>query len=221
MEQHIVTEVPFAGGLLGKKSIMEQLKPSGNLLLYDRSHRRLVVYIGPAKTGSTTLQTFLAKYANRDSAIAATAMEAWNYLLLQSLLRNLHKKTEKPAILKEVRKEFQGQSSALNLVVASEFLYTNPDQFKHFSEWSNVTTPEIVIHSRTPRFSHLKSLWKQHSQKGKGRPWYGWPFRRFVCSKKTNHFLPDMLSTTFDPIGTARNILHKLKLPVYMMDMAG
>eukprot|EP00980_Cylindrotheca_fusiformis_P020464 scaffold7514_cov67-Cylindrotheca_fusiformis.AAC.4 len=91
----------------------QQPKTSGdnNVLVYDKSHRRFVVYIGPPKTGSTSLQKFLTMYANRDSNSAAKAMEDWNYPIFFGQpdgIRNLfiHNKRKQ---WKEVKREFQRQ----------------------------------------------------------------------------------------------------------------
>eukprot|EP00980_Cylindrotheca_fusiformis_P003431 scaffold766_cov57-Cylindrotheca_fusiformis.AAC.3 len=204
---------------------MEKLKPSSANVLLDGNHhrRRLVLYIGPPKTGSTTLQTFLAMYANRDSNSAANTMKDWNYPMFFGVRDGIKRSiVNDSAVQKRVENEFRRhQSSALNLVVASEFLLMRSNQYKQFAEWSNVTTPEIVIHSRTPRFAHLQSMWKQQTQGSTKKVWYGWSFRNFICSKFATDFLSAKMSTTLDPIGRAHSILHELKLPVYMMNMAG
>jgi hypothetical protein len=193
--------------------------------------RRLVVYIGPPKTASTSLQRFLANHAGPSKGKREKAFEGWNYPMFmgdKNGIRHIHsidphgKRTL--AAVKAVASTLRGQNPSKNLVVASESLTAyhrilDGRLFEKLSEWTNVAQPEIVIFSRSPRIDHLISIWKQQTLR-KGKKLYGWPFRKYMCSNKAEK-LVRRLGRFANPVGMAHDMVHIYNLPTYVMDMAG
>eukprot|EP00980_Cylindrotheca_fusiformis_P026283 scaffold15718_cov126-Cylindrotheca_fusiformis.AAC.1 len=132
-------------------------------------------------------------------------------------------------IIKKIEAEFKRQPSEKNLVIATEHLIGyqtihNGNIFKMFSKWTNVTTPEIVVHMRSPRTEQLVSLWKQNTQyrsKKTKSKYYGWSFRQFMCSEGSAGVVSKGLRLTLNPIGLADDLIHKHGLPTYVVDMKG
>eukprot|EP00980_Cylindrotheca_fusiformis_P022172 scaffold9072_cov106-Cylindrotheca_fusiformis.AAC.5 len=207
----------------------------------DENKRRLVIYIGPPKTASTTLQTFLAKYASpepkKHKKEAIEAFKDWSYPLFFGRADGLvyyikpsekhTKKTKKtPQYITHVRNEFGRQPRSKNLVVASEYLVYYDIRhkghvFHMFSTWTNISRPEVVVHSRTPRTSQLISLWKQVSQRKHIKDFYDWSFPRFMCSEAPKKSVVQALDILMNPIGLADTLIHKYGLPTYYVDMEG
>eukprot|EP00980_Cylindrotheca_fusiformis_P025433 scaffold13706_cov98-Cylindrotheca_fusiformis.AAC.3 len=192
--------------------------------------RRLVVFIGPPKTGTTSLQEFLFTHSTIEKRSYAKAFKGWNYPNFfnnRAGLREIVKGTDH-RYYKRIRKIFESQKKSLNLVVASENLI-NYDQFLDgkvfhlFSNWTDITTPEIVIHYRRPRIEHVLSIWKQFSQvsHGEEKRFRGCTFQQFVCSEVTKPHLRNAVFRLADPIGVAHDMVQKYKLPTYMIDMEG
>eukprot|EP00980_Cylindrotheca_fusiformis_P030150 scaffold24461_cov108-Cylindrotheca_fusiformis.AAC.2 len=92
-----------------------------------------------------------------------------------------------------------------------------------FSNWTNVPTPEVVVHMRNPRTDQLISAWKQNTQAGnrKQSKYYGWSFRRFMCSESSTRDVSKGLHLALNPIGLADDLVHKQGLPTYVVDMKG
>jgi hypothetical protein len=195
--------------------------------------RRLVVYIGPPKTASTSLQTFLADHAGQSKRRRRKkAFEGWYYPLFmgdKNGIRKLHSPNTSPktaAVTRNaVKKTLRRQDSSVNLVVASESLIAyaqilDDHLFDKLSNWTNVTIPEIVIQSRSPRIDHLISIWKQQTQI-RGKEWHGWSFPQYMCSNRSYQIVRHRIGLFANPIGIAHDMVHKYKLPTYVMDMAG
>jgi hypothetical protein len=188
--------------------------------------RRLVVYIGPPKTGSTSLQSFLAKYA-RKGGKQAKAFEGWQYPMFlgkKSGIRYIQNGYDSPNFVK-IRNEFRRLNPSVNLVVASEYLiyygkFRHDRLFDVLSNWTNVAIPEVVIQSRSPRIDHLISYWKQQTQI-KSRSWYGWSFHQYMCSNVNEAVVTESFGLFVNPIGVAHDMVHKYQLPTYVMDMKG
>jgi hypothetical protein len=189
--------------------------------------RRLVVYIGPPKTASTSLQSFLAKYATKGGK-RAKAFEGWQYPMFlgaKSGIRYILDGYDDPSFGK-IRNEFQRQNTSVNLVVASEYLIyygtmLNGHIFDLLSNWTNVAIPEVVIQSRSPRIGHLISTWKQQTKAVKTRAWHGWSFHQYMCSNVTETVVTERLGHFVNPIGVAHDMVHKYQLPTYVMDIKG
>eukprot|EP00980_Cylindrotheca_fusiformis_P018088 scaffold5807_cov54-Cylindrotheca_fusiformis.AAC.1 len=199
---------------------------------WNKNHedrRRLVVYIGPPKTASTTLQTFLATYASPTSTFRGSAFEDWSYPMFfgrKHAIYRMRTEEKKKGTIKRIRDEFRAQSPSKNLVVASEHLIYFDTMhkgrvFKMFSEWTNISTPEVVVHSRSPRTSQLISLWKQNAQSNPKHPYFKWSFRKFMCANASFVSLSKGLDFMVNPIGVVNGLIQKHGLPTYYVDMEG
>eukprot|EP00980_Cylindrotheca_fusiformis_P018705 scaffold6231_cov108-Cylindrotheca_fusiformis.AAC.1 len=220
---------------------MKKTKTTKQELEENEDKRRLVIYIGPPETGSTTLQTFLANYAgpeqSKDNIDAMEAFKDWSYPMFFGKVDGLvHyikpskkysvKTNGSPKYITDVRDEFRRQSPSKNLVVGSEYLsYFNVkhrgNAFHMFSRWSNISKPEVVVHSRTPRTSQLISYWKQVSQQNHHKEYHNWSFRQFMCSDVSKKNLIPALDMFMNPVGLAKLLVYNYGLPTYFVDMEG
>lgn len=189
----------------------------------------MVVYIGPPKTGSTSLQAFLAKYASNDTKKAAArkspAFKDWNYPSFMNNKQGLKFIDTSNKTHIEIREHLLKQDPAKNLVLASEHLIhydrmLGGKVFDMLSEWTNVEVPEIVLQSRSPRVSHLISNWKQEIHY-KDRFTYKMPFHEIMCSEETEGTVTRWLGQHLNPIGVAHDIIFKHELPIHLMDITG
>jgi hypothetical protein len=189
--------------------------------------RRLVVVIGPPKTASTTLQSFFAQYAsNQRLETKAAVFQNWNYPLfferddgLRELI--LHDEPE--------HRKFRGiqtllleQPPTINLLLVSEYLthaFDDNDALDYLQNWTNAT-PEVVIMYRSPRMSHLISIWKQATQAREHKELHKYSFRDFVCSPEVQETVEVQLSLFANPLGLAQSAVGE-EFPTYLLDMGG
>eukprot|EP00980_Cylindrotheca_fusiformis_P015158 scaffold4189_cov86-Cylindrotheca_fusiformis.AAC.3 len=199
----------------------------------SKKDRRLVVYIGPPKTASTSLQVFLAQYLSPKGKgkRRVEAFKQWNFPMffndkagIKRLVDNTGNKTMR--YVAPIRRTIQNQPKSINLVLASEYLVNynkvlNDRMFQHLAEWAGVDRVEVALQSRSPRIDHLVSIWKQQTQV-KGKLTFGWSFRRYMCSETTTKSANTRLRRFTNPIGLAHDIVYRYKkLPVHVMDMKG
>eukprot|EP00980_Cylindrotheca_fusiformis_P020782 scaffold7759_cov62-Cylindrotheca_fusiformis.AAC.5 len=202
----------------------EKERQHPNLFNDDGSHRRLVLFIGPRKAASTTIQHFLKFHAHQDSNDWVPAFENWSDVRfrLPKAIRFTIPDMKPKNKSEQLRKVLQSQPSSKNVVMAGErILFDNAPSYKTFAEWINVGTPEVVLNSRSPRVSFLQSMWKQLSGMKPQWKYYEWPFRKFVCSKTTTKLLTDKLGGDLNPVGIAYRMVHDYNLPTNIMVMAG
>lgn len=192
------------------------------------SQRRLVVAIGPPKTASTSLQNFLAKYVSRhETGPKVEAFGDWQYPLFfgrDNGINELEKGYDDPQFEK-IQEKIQRLSPSVSLVIASERLisydtWLNGHLWQELSSWTNVATPEIVLISRSPRISHLVSIWKQLTQL-KRKPTYGLSFRDLLCSTNATTTLERRLGNFANPLGVARDLIFSNNLPTHVIDTSG
>lgn len=195
------------------------------------AERRFVVFIGPPKTASTSLEYFLADHVNKkkDGDNTVDAFQSWNYPLFlgyQNGLRELRIGRDPDAARGKIRKTFQKQDPDMNLVVGSEYfiqypIFLNGRLFEVLANWTG-RTPEIVLQSRSPRTSHLISCWKQASQV-KGKPSTGLTFRQMLCNtnKRIESITRRHVSTYVNPLGMALGIIQKYGISTTVLDMTG
>lgn len=185
--------------------------------------RRLVVFIGPPKTASTTLQSFLAKYASNDRPESkATAFDTWNYPLLNGKddggLKDLVLEFEKK---ESTRKEqLLRQPKNVNLVLGTEyliFLHNHTRVLESLQRWTN-TTPEIAIVYRSPRVSHFVSIWKQQTQVWH-KEFYQYSFREWMCRPESQLKVLERLDVVANPLGVAYTSLRYW--PTILVDTSG
>ena len=194
--------------------------------------RRLVIAMGPPKTASTSLQNFLATYMSnnndlREGSSRIDAFSDWHYPLFFDR-DNGFKELEKgydhlgfPVIKNMV----QNVSSSTNLVLASEYLinyktWLDGNLWQELANWTGVVQPELVLVSRTPRTSHLVSIWKQLTQVP-WKPTYGFSFQELICNTEASAPIERGLGTFSNPLGVAHNIIFSDSLPVYVLDSGG
>jgi hypothetical protein len=179
--------------------------------------RRVVVYIGPPKTVSTPLPIMPVQVKGKREK----AFEGWNYHLFMGdkngtrKLHNTSPKTSSNRVCSDW-KELRAARLICKLgggIGISDCLCSNPRR-------SNVVMPEIVIQSRSPRIDHCISIWKQQTQM-RGKEWHGWSFPQYMCSKRSCKIVRHQIDLFADPIGVAHDMVHKYKLPTYVMDMEG
>lgn len=207
------------------------MEPAGN----NNDERRLVMFIGPQKTGSTSLQAFLSKYAYRGSKNWERAFEGWEYPMFfghRDGVKQIFVSKDKSQKLEKVRNKLMNSPSNLNLVVASEYLNvygtlqheeSGKAILEMLSGWASVRIPEIVIHYRSPRLAHLVSVWKQlaFGYVNRKQPFHKSTFHQFMCSKTSEERVLSRLKGPLDPIQLAQTIVHYYQFPVYFVDMAG
>ncbi len=190
--------------------------------------RRLVVAIGPPKTASTSLQNFLAKYVTiRNNRHAVQAFDEWHYPMFfgrDNGFKELEKGYDDPDYVK-IRDLLQRQSPSMNLVLASEYLiryetWLDGRLWKELSNWTGVAKPEIVLISRSPRTSHLISIWKQLTQV-KWKPTYGLSFQELLCNKEVTETMEERLALFANPLGVAHRLISSDNLPTYVIDSGG
>lgn len=191
--------------------------------------RRLVLFIGPPKTASTSLQAFLGKHIGGSSRARKNVFKDWKYPMFFKQNDGLKRIIvgRRPMDMKRIKKVFRKEEKR-NVVVASEYLIhysrlLKGKLFETLSEWTNVSLPEIVIQSRSPRTVHLISLWKQETQpiSHQHEPWYEFSFQQYVCSNVTDKLMTERLRHIINPLGVAHDMVYKYQLPTYFMDMAG
>jgi hypothetical protein len=201
---------------------------SGNHHTSTPPRRRLVVFIGPPKTASTSLQEFFARYANGQNAESSSKVAAfanWNYPMFlgsRNGLKEIRFGPSNKAYL-SIKEKFQRQPIDLNLVVGSEYLVNfeswKENVFSTFKNWTDDNAvPEVVVQYRSPRMSHLISIWKQQTQV-KGKATYGYSFRDWICSGDPS--VNVRLGRLANPLGLVEPLVHKYQLPTYLMDMGG
>jgi hypothetical protein len=187
------------------------------------ANRRLVVFIGPPKTASTTLQSFFSKYAsNSHSNTKASVFQNWNYPFLLKDPNGLKEIRHGPnhSLFWEIQKEILEQPPEINLLLGSEFLiqFETCHTLEYLQNWTNVT-PEVVIMYRSPRMSHFLSIWKQQTKVGR-KEFYGYSFRDFLCSQKTQEKVLEKLSVIANPLGLAKTAVGQ-NWPTFLLDMGG
>eukprot|EP00980_Cylindrotheca_fusiformis_P020039 scaffold7132_cov98-Cylindrotheca_fusiformis.AAC.2 len=92
--------------------------------------RRLVVFIGPPKTGSTSLQEFLFRHSDIEKRSYAKAFKGWTYPDFCNRRDGVSSivKGKNFTYYEQIQTTFRKQKKSLNLVVASEYLI-NYDRF--------------------------------------------------------------------------------------------
>eukprot|EP00980_Cylindrotheca_fusiformis_P002995 scaffold692_cov118-Cylindrotheca_fusiformis.AAC.17 len=124
--------------------------------------------------------------------------------------------------VRQVQKTLSRQLPSDSLVLASEYLHhrgcLNGKAFEAFANWTNISTPEIVINSRRPTASHMISLWKEMTNP-RNRFWPNWSFYRYVCSRKTK--MERKLGLGLNTIGMAYDMVFTHKLPTHFIEMSG
>mmetsp|Transcript_52141 Transcript_52141/g.77848 ORF Transcript_52141/g.77848 Transcript_52141/m.77848 type:complete len:168 (-) Transcript_52141:756-1259(-) len=136
--------------------------------------RRLVVYAGPPKTGSTALQTFFDENAKRMDVMFGN----WSYPKSMMTLCKYEyafigdeKKRDKA---RRSAKLFSHNSAGKNVLLACEgyantYFRDGGYRFAEALQWMNISIDlvEYVLHYRTPRVDHFLSSYMQKTLRTK------------------------------------------------------
>ena len=147
--------------------------------------RRFVIFAGPGKTGSTSIQSFYGKYAI--GKLKSTAFANWTLpggagdsVWCGHLCSNNPKRrriaNKAKTMAEEIKETMKNDNGVMknqgrsdwppqNLFWACEFVANatalGKSKLVGLMEDADMTCPEYVINYRTPRVEHFLSAWKQ------------------------------------------------------------
>jgi hypothetical protein len=189
--------------------------------------QRIVVFVGPHKTGSTSIEQFFVDYASNDNPkqkLAAFENWTWPMIGLRSDGNALfgfepnnprHKnKTSRVKFERAIRdKMISSGRESQNVFFGTE----NFDKFERTGaldkilDWMNCTTPKMIVNYRSPRMDHWLSWWKQ---KEKNEKLNGVSFHDFLCYRS------DPMPISLDPLFLVERLRNR-GWQTYIVDMGG
>lgn len=227
----------FPNGLPARPAPIDVLLPrqhqSGRNATHSRqdADQRIVVLVGPHKTGSTSIQsnlrTWIKDYKNvlpdwawsfpKDSGIKEFPSKEYYPIVYMWGPDSSSKKVIQPENTLDLFRDqfYRDWQQQKNLVIASEgfdSIFWDPVRIEKLRDLLPVDKGEtkqisFMVNYRTPRSSHLVSLFRQHRRNNTQlQPW--------ICEEKVFHF------GILNPLGLAQRLVeHGFK--TILLDMTG
>jgi hypothetical protein len=198
-------------------------------------NQRLVLFVGPHKSASTSIQNFFVEHASndykhhhRDAAFENWTWPFWPYAMhpnaFAELVINFRKRDA--AWHDERRAELYytvgvvWETSGNNVIIGEEEFdrmgytpFSNRNGLRVLQNLIDFLEPprlDIVVNYRTPRSAHWISIWKQLTQ--------GSSYEGLVCGARKPW---EHLNSVGNPLGIVQTLLSKGLLNVTLIDMGG
>jgi hypothetical protein len=187
-----------------------------------QKQNRLVIFAGPHKTASTSVQWFYSRNASNqlpeDKIKPAFNEWTWprfrepdNGNRLFSLNRNW---TDKK--LHFYKNRIVDAYNEANVILGTENLcfFESTGSIDLLLNWTTVSEPEMIVHYRTPRTDQWLSLWKQYTRLGEGKVYENYTFYDYLCHAE------DPFPSQINPLHLVSKFLQR-EWRTHLIDMAG
>ena len=188
-------------------------------------HPRVVVFIGPPKSATSSMERFFAKTMQPHRQIPS--FSNWSYPLFLGKYNGLkelrHGPNKNPKTFQKLKKQLQHEyKQGYNLLVGSEYFisWETNHALDIIQNWTQCSNIEIVVNYRTPRLAHWLSIWKQSTTvRGKTES-YQQSFHQWMCSNDHAMLWTSKLARLSHPLGIVQRLLDH-GYTTYLIDMGG
>lgn len=182
---------------------------------------RLVLFAGPHKTASTSIQWFFSRNASDQAPNEKLpAFQNWTWPRFREPDNGNRLYSLNRGWIPKKLKFYEGRINQglnhSNVVMGTENLcfFESTGSIDLILEWTQISDPEMIVNYRTPRTDTWLSLWKQNTRVGANKPYENYTFYDYLFHAE-NPF-PDQMN----PLRLISKFVEQ-GWETHLMDMAG
>jgi hypothetical protein len=200
---------------------MIDLEPWTNNSQHSPKRNRLVLFAGPHKTASTSIQWFFSRNASDqapDDKLQAFENWTWPRFRVPDNGNRLFSLNTNwvPQKLSFYEQQINQGLNHSNVVMGTENLcfFESTGSMDLILNWTKRSDPEMIVNYRMPRTDTWMSLWKQYTRVGANKSYENYTFYDYLCLAEDP--FPDQIN----PLRLVSRLVER-GWRTHLMDMAG